>query len=355
MLNFFTHRAMRQYSGGFDMGRVTLQDIASYTGLSKFAVSRSLAGKEGVSESTRQRVEEAATALGYNRQKPIEEQREITLIFHDKVDSVSYELRTMLQDGMQREAHRLGQPVRLQWTHDANRVEAMAKDSAGIILVGPHEQTTLDIVKASGVPVVRLGWVSPLEQADHVGGTDHEAGIAVGEYLLGLGHRKIVFLQGEEGYRGRRERYYGLRESLEGCPDAELHDLRFAEDGGFIPALLTLQKSGVLPTAMFCAHDGLALTAVSELLARGFRIPEDMSVVGFGDFSAATQISPQLTTIKVQGLEMGATALRLLLERLETRDLSVPARRILIASTFIERRSSGPAPVQAKQLNEASR
>ncbi|MDY6963157.1 LacI family DNA-binding transcriptional regulator [Pseudorhizobium marinum] len=337
------------------MSRVTLQDIAKDTGLSKFAVSCSLSGKPGVSDATRKRVEDAATRLGYQRQKPSGEQREITLIFHDLVDSVSYELRTMLQDGMQQEAHRLGQPVRLQWTHDANRVEALAKDSAGIILVGPHEQRTLDIVRSSGVPAVRLGWVAPLEQADHVGGTDHEAGIAVGEYLIGLGHRDIAFLQGEEGYRGRMERYYGLRESLERYPDARLHDLRFKEDGGFIPALRSLHDTGIAPTALFCAHDGLALTAVSELLARGYKIPEDMSVVGFGDFSAATQISPQLTTIKVQGLEMGATALRLLLERIEMASHPVPARRVLIASTFIERRSSGPAPKRGKSLVETTR
>ncbi|WP_210106732.1 LacI family DNA-binding transcriptional regulator [Neorhizobium galegae] len=334
------------------MGRITLQDIANHTGLSKFAVSCSLSGKPGVSEATRKRVEDAAAKLGYLRQKPAEEPREITLIFHDRVDAVSYELRTMLQDGMQREAHRLGQPVRLQWTHDANRVESMVKDSAGIILVGPHEQRTLDILALSGVPVVRLGWVTPLEQADHVGGTDHEAGIAVGDYLIGLGHRDIAFVQGEEGYRGRMERYRGLRESLEQYPDARLHDLRFEEDGGFIPALQSLHDAGIGPTALFCAHDGLALTAVSELLARGYRIPEDMSVVGFGDFSAATQISPQLTTIKVQGVEMGATAMRLLLERIETKGQSVLARRILIASTFVERRSSGPAPKQPKRLGE---
>ncbi len=73
-----------------------------------------------------------------------------------------------------------------------------------------------------------------------------------------------------------------------------------------------------------------------------------MSVVGFGDFSAATQISPPLTTIRVQGVEMGATAMRLLLERIETKGQPVVAKRILIASTFIVRRSSGPAPKNPK-------
>lgn len=333
------------------MNRVTLQDIAERTGLSKFAVSRSLSGKDGVSVETRKRVEDAAVSLGYKKPRPTEDHSEISLIFHDHVDSINNELRTMLQDGVQREAHRIGQPIRLQWTHDAGRVEEMAHTSAGLILVGPHEQNTLDTVKASGVPTVRLGWVGPLEEADHVGGTDHEAGIAVGEYLARLGHRNIAFVHGATGYRGRMERYFGMRECVEQNPDSELHEMRFNENSGFIPALKTLHHKGICPTALFCAHDGLALTAVSELLARGYRIPEDMSVIGFGDFSAATQISPQLTTVKVHGEEMGATALRLLLERIkDPKSNGSPAKRILIASTIIERRSSGPATAHPKRL-----
>jgi LacI family transcriptional regulator len=99
------------------------------------------------------------------------------------------------------------------------------------------------------------------------------------------------------------KRYHGMRESLKHYADARLHNLHIKEDRG--PALRSLQATGIAPTALFCADDGLALTAVSELLARGYSIPEYMSVVGIGDFSAATQISPQLTTIKVQGWKWG--------------------------------------------------
>ncbi len=58
---------------------------------------------------------------------------------------------------------------------------------------------------------------------------------------------------------------------------------------------------------------------VSELLGQGYRIPDDVSVVGFGDFSPATQISPSLTTVKMEGQEGGAVGLRLLPERIEIR------------------------------------
>ncbi|KKX27123.1 LacI family DNA-binding transcriptional regulator [Rhizobium sp. LC145] len=332
------------------MTKVTLEIIARHTGLSKFAVSRSLSGKDGVSAETRRRVEAAALELGYRRSRSADPQSEIGIVFHD-VDIINSELRHMIQDGVQREAHRTGRQIRLQWTHDVERVAEMAETSAGLILVGPHEKATLDIVRASGVPAVRMGWVDPLEAADHVGGTDHEAGAAVGDYLIGLGHRSIAFIHGMPGYRGRLERYYGLRERVEAHGGIELNQMWFDENDGFVPALRDLQAKGATPTALFCAHDGLALTAVSALLALGYRIPEDMSVVGFGDFSAATQIAPNLTTVKVHGVEMGEVALRLLIERINAESESLlPARRVLLASTFVERRSSGPAPSKPKLL-----
>jgi LacI family transcriptional regulator len=327
------------------MARVTLQDIADHVGLSKFAVSRSLSGKDGVSADTRVLVERAAAELGYT--KPVTQAviRDIGLVFHD-LDVVNSELRMQIQNGVQREAHLLEYPVRLQWTHMPDQVGALARSSAGLLLVGPHDRKTIDSASAAGVPIVRVGWVGALEQVDQVSGTDHEAGQAVAQYLLERGHRVIAFVHGTPGYRGRMERYYGAREITERQADVSLHQMWFEENSGFVDALKSLQAAGVSPTAFFCAHDGLAVTVVSELLALGYRIPDDVSVIGFGDFSAATQISPQLTTVRVHGAEMGATALRLLINRINTpqdggETLSL---RLLVASKIIERRSSGPAP-----------
>ncbi|MBY3300528.1 LacI family transcriptional regulator, partial [Rhizobium laguerreae] len=187
-----------------------------------------------------------------------------------------------------------------------------------------------------------------LEQIDHVGGTDHEAGQAVVEYLVGLGHRSIVYVYGMPGLRGRQERHYGAREIAERYPDVALHVMQFDEENGFSAAFRALVEKGIRPTAFFCAHDGLALTVVSELLGLGYRIPDDISVVGFGDYSPATQISPALTTVRMEGQECGAVGLRLLLERIENPRLpGMPARRIMIASRIIERRSAGPCKAVA--------
>ncbi|MBW6425088.1 LacI family transcriptional regulator [Rhizobium sp. XQZ8] len=329
-------------------GRVTLETIAAEVGLSKYAVSRSLAGKNGVSEETRERIRETAQRLGYIKPANSSVSNEIAVVFHDH-DSVNSELYMQIQNGVQAEAHRQGMSLRIRWTHNKGQLAEMAKTCAGLLLVGPHDREAVDAAVATGIPIVRFGWVDPLEDADQVSGTDHESGQAVLQYLIDLGHREIAYVYGVPGYRGRRERFYGAREIAERYSDANLHAMQFEEQGGFADAYRALKAKGVQPTAFFCAHDGLALTVISELLGQGYRIPDDISVVGFGDFSAATQISPALTTVKMEGQECGAVGLRLLVQRIENPRLpGMPACRIYIASHIVERRSSGPRRDRSK-------
>ncbi|KAB1111507.1 LacI family transcriptional regulator [Neorhizobium galegae] len=325
-----------------DRGRVTLQTIAREVGLSKYAVSRSLSGKSGVSEETRERIRETAERLGYSKPANRATSGDIAVVFHD-LDPVNSELYMQIQNGVQAEAHRLGMGLRLLWTHSQGQLEELAHTCAGLLLVGPHDREAIRAAMATGTPIIRFGWVDPLEDADQVSGTDHEAGQAVIQYLIDLGHRSIAYVYGVPGYRGRRERFYGAREIAERHPDVALHVLQFEEENGFAEAYRELKDKGDRPTAFFCAHDGLALTVVSELLGQGYRIPDDVSVVGFGDFSPAKQISPALTTVRMEGQECGAVGLRLLLERIENpRQPGTPARRIHVASRIVERRSTGP-------------
>ncbi|KKB11462.1 LacI family transcriptional regulator [Devosia geojensis] len=326
------------------MPRVTLATIARTSGLSKFAVSRALSGKSGVSEETRRRVTAIAEELGYVRAAPqVPATTMIGLVFHD-MDLVNSELQVLIQSGVQAEAQRLGYGVAVRWTHVADEIEEHVRQTAGAILVGPHERAALDRAYATGKPLVRSGWLMPLEQVDQVSGTDHEAGSAVADYLLALGHRSILYVHGMPGYRGRMERLYGLREVVERREDVTFTEVRFDADTRFTEALLALKAGGVNPTAFFCAHDGLAVTVISELLRLGYSIPQDASVIGFGDYSSAVQISPALTTVRVHGRQHGAACVRLIDDRLSSRVPAEIAVRVQIAGHIIERDSCGPAP-----------
>lgn len=325
------------------MARITLTTIAEKTGLSKFAVSRALSGKSGVSDATRDLVRQAAAELGYLRPAAVEAANILGIVFHD-ADLVNSELQLLIQTGFQAEAQRRGYQTRMIWTHRVEDIEAFARHCAGIAMVGPHASESMYRIKAMGRPLARNGWIEPLEGFDMVHGTDHEAGAAVADYLLKLGHRQIAYVHGAAHYRGRRERFYGLREVVETHPDVELRQMTFDAEFMFIDRLRAIHADGFRPTAFFCAHDGLALTAMSELMRLGYRIPQDASVIGFGDFSAATQITPNLTTVKTQGQEIGAGLARVLDDRAQGRLNPAVPLRVMVMGHLVERQSSGPAP-----------
>ncbi|WP_328517785.1 substrate-binding domain-containing protein [Devosia algicola] len=161
-----------------------------------------------------------------------------------------------------------------------------------------------------------------------------------------MGHRSIAYIQGTPGYRGRVERHYGAREVFERHGDIEFKNLKFDRENRFLDVLSALHEQGTVPTVFFCAHDGLAVTIISELLRLGYHIPEDISVIGFGDYSIAQQISPSLTTVRTNGREIGESCVRLLEDRINNRLPNRPIR-LQIANELIVRQSSGPANPEA--------
>lgn len=322
------------------MSRITLSIIAEQTGLSKYAVSRALSGKSGVSEATRIRVQKCADELNYKKPKP-PRTRPLGLLFDD-TDLINSELHMQIQSGAQREASKLGYDVKVHWTHNRDDLEKEANECAGLLIVGPHEPDSLARAYDTKTPIVRIGWLDPLEPVDLVGGTDHEAGSAVANHLLALGHTDIAFVHGDPRYRGRMERLYGMREMIDQHPEATLFDMTWDADSTFGKQFDALSKKKIAPTAFFCAHDGLAVTVVSDLLSRGYKIPNDVSVIGFGDFSSSQQILPPLTTVRVFGQDFGAAAIRLLDARLKSQTFPDFPMRIQVPNLLVERGSAAP-------------
>jgi LacI family transcriptional regulator len=253
-------------------GRVTLQTIAREVGLSKYAVSRSLAGKSGVSEETRERIREMAERLGYIKAPAQAVANDIAVVFHD-LDPVNSELYMQIQNGVQGEAHRQGMGLRVHWTHSARQLEDLARACAGLLLVGPHDREAIAAATATGIPIVRFGWVDPLEQADQVSGTDHEAGQAVIQYLVDLGHRSIAYVYGVPRISRRRERFYGAREIAEAHPDVALHVMQFDELAVSGRPIAHSQKPACGRRPSSAPMTALPLTVVSELLGQGIAYP----------------------------------------------------------------------------------
>ncbi|QQA41757.1 LacI family DNA-binding transcriptional regulator [Pelagovum pacificum] len=323
------------------MSKVTLRIIAEKSGMSKYAVSRALSGKDGVSEATRQRIMEVADELGYERPTP-PSQSEVVAIFDDR-DHVNAELHSQILAGLQREAGRLNYDLRSHWLHHGGSIEDVLRNAGAVFAINVSDETAKRAIEASGVPVVHSGWTGPLAQVDVVGGTDHGSGEAVVNHLHTLGHREIVYVHGTGDLRGRRVRLSGARVAAE-VTGTTIHDLSWEEDSSFSEAFTRLLRKNVRPTALFCAHDTLAMAVVTDLLSRGWRIPQDVTIIGFGDFTPARLVSPPLTTVRVKGQEMGRTLARIM--HLRTTDADWPGvpLQIRVVNELIVRSTCGPPP-----------
>jgi len=331
------------------MARVTIQNIADRLGISKFAVSRALTGKSGVSEATRQLVLATATELGYDmRRRGPEPGKAIEVIFKDRTVA-SRELWIDVQHGVDSEAVRLGYSMAVRWTDDPGILKRLEASTAGFVFIGPQSPAMFEAIRTCQVPSVVVNHlVPPLVKVDQIAATDIEAGVYVARFLAALGHRRLVYAHGRLGYPGRYARLKGFAEAISVIEGVELREIAFEDDqaaNGFRDALLAMVDSGFEPTAFFCGSDGVAVTVMSELMRMGLRVPEDVSVVGHADYGIATQISPQLTTVHMPHRQMGVAAVRLLLARAGLFGFleGLPTQRVNLVPHLVERQSTGPA------------
>lgn len=321
--------------------RVTIQDLADNLGLSKFSVSRALSGKPGVGEATRNRVFRAAHSMGYRLNQDVGYKAGHILFIRQEIDPVSSELWLNIMHGAEQEGDRLGFSILPRHARHLNDAAQLEASIVGIILAVPRPAEWSHLATKTGLPVVCASYASPMERIDQVVGADWESGYGVAQLLLRLGHRNMAFVHGSATPMGRVERFRGFRDGAETASDAHVDDIVFDEAEGFRNAFFRYLRSGKEPTALFCAHDGIGIAVISELLRLGIRVPEDVSVVGFNDFASAMHMSPRLTTVRTPQVEMGAAMVRCISDRLasaEARDR--PPMRLALVAELIERDST---------------
>ncbi|MDK1373653.1 MULTISPECIES: LacI family DNA-binding transcriptional regulator [unclassified Sinorhizobium] len=324
--------------------RVTIQDLADSLGLSKFSVSRALSGKPGVGEATRNRVIRAAHSMGYRVNQDVNYTAGHILFIRQEIDPVSSELWLNIMHGAEQEGEKLGFSILPRQARHLNDAAPLDSSIVGIILAVPRPSEWSALAARTGLPVVCASYASPMEQIDQVVGADWESGYGVARMLAGLGHRNMAFVHGSATPMGRAERFRGFRDGASTVEDAVVDDIVFDESEGFRSTFFRYLRSGKQPTALFCAHDGIAIAVISELLRLGIRVPEDVSVVGFNDFASATHMSPRMTTVRTPQVEMGAAMVRCIAERMASADArNRPPVRLALVSEIIERESAAQA------------
>lgn len=309
-----------------DQRRATIEDVARVAGVSRAAVSKVLRDAYGVSPAMRERVNKAVAELGYRPSLAARAMggRSFTVGIGYSDFGNPFFIR-MLSGALAALAATKYQAV-ITPTHEGSRqgleaIEALIdRQVEGIVAVSPRvSQEDIERV-AAHTPVVMFGRHDVSPAYDAVVGDDARGTAAALQHLLELGHTRIAHLTldasetvGETAHGIRLREYTAF---LERARLAEPIVIRTGE--GQDPAYAAVSqvlRAGPDFTAIFAAHDDLAigaLTAVTE-----FR-PE-ISVVGYDDVPIARNPAFGLTTVHQPGVEMGARAVELLLQRFHGR------------------------------------
>ena len=336
-------------------GRARLDDVARRAGVSLSTASR-VVNDNGypVAEATRQRVLDAVRELNYSpsvlaRALVTKRTQIVGVIVGDVEDPYFAEIVRGVEDV----ARRVGYLV-IVCNADRDPATELSYLRTlldyrvdGVILAGggvldeayrqPHIQAVSQL-EHQGSVVVALAEVAaavPRVTIDNRG-----AAAEMTRYVVGLGHTRIGAIAGPAHITTAQSRLQGMRDVLveRGLPFDLIESGDFTVEGGERAADALFSRSP-RPTAIFALNDQMAVGALTAAHRRGLQVPHDLTIVGFGDTIAARQAWPPLTTVSVPRHQMGAVAMRGLLEQLQG---GPPVASSLLECTLVVRGSCGP-------------
>ncbi|SDS68500.1 LacI family DNA-binding transcriptional regulator [Microlunatus soli] len=308
---------------------VNQRDVARRAGVSPRTVSNVLRDFHYVSEPVRARVRAAMDELGYRPNIAARQLRQGRTGLLTLVVPFDAPYFAELSDQVIKVAREHGLTVVIDKTDgdpDREREMVLRPDRTALFdglifsLDGLDERELTDL--RPRLPMVLLG-----ERADISGEFDRivfdnlAAARAATEHLLGLGRRRIALIRSGVGVAaGPMDRHQGYLQALEaaGLPaDEELIKNAPGTRADGYRAMLELMAADVPPDAVVCHNDPCALGAIRALLTHGYRVPEDVAVVGFDDITDGRYSVPSLTTIAQDREQIARRAVETIVARLD--------------------------------------
>jgi LacI family transcriptional regulator len=329
-------------------------DIAKKANVSPSAVSLALNNKTGISSEVRQKIISIASNMGYKNISPENGGYEnITIklikiakhghIVNEQHNAFITEYLEGIEAGIKRRKFKLEvsffNKVPIEEIIESHRDAAVD----GLIVLGTelsaHE---LNFFTGLAKPIVFIDTYFPFALYDCIDMDNADGVFKAIQHLYVNGHRRIGLIKSSYEVRNFKMREFGFREAMEyfSLPVQEKYIVTV--DPAFKLTVVDmgkhLDKRGELPTAFFCMNDTIAYGCMKSLRDHNYRIPEDISIVGFDDLPPSSLMEPSLTTIRVSTHQIGQRALEKLTERIIAGSENIP-ENILISGKLVVRNS----------------
>lgn len=306
-----------------------IKDIARHAGVSTATVSRTLRNPELVSQKTRDKVMSSVNQCNYRPNQMginlrTKRSNNIVVIIPD----ITNPFNAGLVRSIEKKSQARGYSVLLGDTQsDEKRIKHYAgmvdsRQADGIILCSQFMPFELDgnNTAINLPPLVNANENSHVKGVHKVMLDNKGAAIIAVNHLLSLGHKRIACITGPENTSTSQERLAGYKKALEQAGiEVDEHFIEAGdyqiESGISATQKLLLQKDR--PTAIFCFNDEMAIGSITLLKETGFKIPDDISVMGFDDIRFSQYVSPKLTTVRQPVEEIGRASVDMLIGLIE--------------------------------------
>lgn len=327
----------------------TIKDIANRLGVAVSTVSKGLNGAPDISEDLRQLVLDTAVEMGYKTKRMRKEELKKLAILVENMEYLKEEdFGYDLVLGFQQMAYRD------KWDVDVvpinPRVQAREKYDtymlkhgySGAFIMGMALQDQwMDQIEKTTIPTALLDNYVKLNPNVGYVGTDSFEGLSLAvSKLVELGHEKIAFLNGSPNSMITNQRDEAYKAAL--LEHKLPYDEKLVAHGYYVAESAPYYVPGMLSegaTAILCGNDLIASGVIEECKKRGFKVPSDISVVGFDDIPLASELKPSLTTIRQERLELGRCAFF----TLDSLMHKISVSRTMLRPKFVERKSIGKA------------
>lgn len=310
------------------MSQPTIKDVAKLAGVSISTVSRVMNESKPVSPEAKRKVLDAINKLGF---KPNELARSLVMKKSNSigilVKDIGIEYMAQIVRGIEEVGKMYNYDILLSSTYGELENEKKSvdflyrKQVEGIILLSENIDPEIIVkIKEYGMPFILLDRYYKSNDYKTVSVDFKDAMEKMTEYLIGLGHKKIMYIKHKSGFDISEKKLEGYEKVM------HAHQLKpiivevkgaTSEDGYFAleDNLKQVKKGGV--TAVMASNDALAIGAANYCYDHDIRIPDSLSISGYGNSKVSSLYRPRITTVLEPYYDIGAVAMRMLTKVLQ--------------------------------------